>query len=147
MEAVLNQWWAYIILGIVAGIFSGMLGVGSGIIMIPGLVFFFHFLQKSAQGTALAVMVPMALIAAVRYYLNPEIEINISYIALIAAGAVVGAFLGTYLAYYLPGNILRKLFAVFIIIAGLKMLITVPKTVNKLPEKDHSVNHKIDFKN
>ncbi len=131
MEAVLNQWWAYIILGIVAGIFSGMLGIGGGVIMVPGLVLIFHFLQKSAQGTALAVMVPMVLIGAIRYYLNPEIKINISYIGLIAVGAVVGAFLGTHLAYYFSENILRKLFAVLLIVIGFKMLLTSSNSLKK----------------
>lgn len=144
METILNQWWAYILLGIVAGIFRGMLGIGSGTILIPGLVFLFYFSQKSAQGTALAVMVPMVLVGAIRYYLNPEIKLNLTYIGLIAGGAVAGAFIGTALVYYFPGNILRKFFAVFLIIVGFKMFLTKPKSINMPSVSKPPVNHGVD---
>jgi len=87
-----------ICLGICAGILSGTLGVGSGAIVVPALVLLFSFHQKTAQGTALAVMVPMALVGAIRYKLSPDLQMDISSAALIALGAVAGALLGTELA-------------------------------------------------
>jgi len=119
--------WTLILLGGVAGVISGALGVGSGILLVPALVLLYYFPQKSAQGISLAVMVPMALVGAIRYKLNPEVSVAMSTVALLAIGAVAGAFAGTELARYLPGNVLRKCFAIFIIVVGVKMLWTAPK--------------------
>ena len=69
-------WWIIILLGIFAGIVSGLLGLGSGSVVVPVLVLLFAFDQKAAQGTALAVMVPMAMLGAFRYWRNPEIEVS-----------------------------------------------------------------------
>ena len=66
LEVPESPWWRFVLLGVVAGIISGMLGLGSGTLLIPALVFLFAFPQKSAQGTALVVMVPMALVGATR---------------------------------------------------------------------------------
>ena len=116
-----------IIVGFCSGILSGLLGVGSGILLIPTLVFLLSLPQKSAQGICLAVMVPMTLIGAIRYKINPNIEVNLSHAAWLALGAVAGAFIGTELVRYLSSNTLRKIFAVFILIVGVKMLLTTPK--------------------
>ena len=124
-----NPWWVFVLLGICAGILSGLLGLGSGIILVPVLVLLCSFEQKSAQGMALAVMVPMALVGALRYWKNPEIEMNAAVIGLIILGALAGALVGTELAARLPGHILRKVFAVVLIIVAVKMLMppTKPK--------------------
>ena len=119
--------WTLILLGGAAGVISGALGVGSGILLVPALVFLYCFPQKSAQGISLAVMVPMALVGAIRYKLNPEITVATSAVALLAIGAVAGAFAGTEVARHLPGNVLRKCLAIFIIVVGVKMLWTTPK--------------------
>lgn len=57
-----HTWRIFVLLGICAGTLSGLLGLGSGIILIPTLVLLCGFAQKSAQGTALAVMVHMVLV-------------------------------------------------------------------------------------
>ena len=117
-----NPWWIFVFIGICAGILSGLLGLGSGIILVPALVLLCSFEQKSAQGMALAVMVPMALVGALRYWKNPEIEMNAAVIGLIILGALAGALAGTELVDRLPGHILRKIFAVVLIIVAVKML-------------------------
>jgi uncharacterized membrane protein YfcA len=122
-----NYWWLFILLGICAGVISGTLGLGSGTIIVPSLVLLCGFMQKSAQGTALAVMVPMALVGAIRYWKNPEIEMNAVIIALIIIGAVAGALAGTELVSKLPGNVLRKAFAIFLVIVAVKMFTASPK--------------------
>ncbi len=122
-----HTWWIFVLLGICAGTLSGLLGLGSGIILIPTLVLLCGFAQKSAQGMALAVMVPMVLIGALRYWKNPEIEMNATVIGLIILGALAGALLGTELAARLSGHILRKLFAVVLIIVAVKMLMPTIK--------------------
>ncbi|MDK1031245.1 MAG: sulfite exporter TauE/SafE family protein [Planctomycetia bacterium] len=133
MDGLANPWWAFVLLGLCAGILSGALGVGSGIIVVPALVMVFCLPQKSAQGTALAVMVPMALAGAILYRLNPEVRMNWLFIALIAAGAVAGAFGGALLSRHIPAGVLRKVFAIFIIIVGARMLWPGTKAVQAPP--------------
>jgi uncharacterized membrane protein YfcA len=118
-----GDWWVFVILGLFAGVISGTLGLGSGVVFVPVLVLLCGFNQKSAQGTALAVMVPMALVGAIRYWRNPEIEINGLVIVLIALGAVAGALIGTELAGRLPARTLRKLFALFLAVVAVRMFI------------------------
>ena len=90
--------------------------------MIPALVAL-AIPQKEAQGIALAVMVPMALMGAVRYKLNPDIEINMAIVGLLALTAVIGAFAGAGFAAYLSNTVLRKAFALFLVLVGCKMLL------------------------
>ena len=120
----MESWYLYVLAGLICGVFSATFGVGSGIIMIPVLVLVFSLPQKSAQGTCLAVMVPMALAGALRYQWNPEIHMDVKIIGLLSLGAVVGAVIGASLAGWLSGSVLRKLFAVIMIAVALRMLIT-----------------------
>jgi uncharacterized membrane protein YfcA len=122
-----NYWWVFVLLGIFAGIVSGTLGLGSGTVIVPVLVLICSFGQKSAQGTALAVMVPMALVGAARYWKNPEIEMNAAIIALIILGSLAGVLAGTELASRLPSHTLRKVFAIFLAIVAVKMFTASPR--------------------
>ncbi len=115
--------WMLLTLGVCAGVVSGMLGVGSGIIIIPVLVLLLGMPQKSAQGMCLAAMIPMVTVGALRYKLNPDIDVSMPHTALIAVGGVAGAFVGVEIATRLPGSVLRRIFACFIIAVGLRMLI------------------------
>jgi len=126
-EGLTSPWWAFVLLGLGAGILSGGLGIGSGTLLIPVLVLLLSFSQKSAQGTSLAVMVPMALVAAILYQMNPDIHLPSWPIALLALGAIVGALIGAELAHWLPGHTLRTIFAIYIIIVGVRMLWGVRK--------------------
>ncbi len=126
-ELISNSWWMFILLGILSGILSGCLGVGSGALLIPALVIIFTIPQKSAQGMALAVMVPMALVGAIRYKLNPNINIDYNHVILIAMGALVGVMIGTELITKIPAATLKKIFAIFLIVVAVKMLFTQSK--------------------
>lgn len=117
----MEQWYLYVIAGLAAGILSSMFGVGSGILMIPILTIAFAFGQKSAQGMALALMVPMALVGALRYYFNPEVEINLKLLGLLAIGGVVGAVVGSQIVFGISDAVLKRMFAVFIVITGIHM--------------------------
>ncbi|MBC8373765.1 MAG: sulfite exporter TauE/SafE family protein [Planctomycetes bacterium] len=116
-----NPWWTFVILGLAGGLLSGVLGVGSGIVFVPVLVSVFMLPQKSAQGTSLAVMVPMALLGAIRYWQNPSIEINM------VLGALVGVLIGTAVIEHVPGYWLRKVFAVLMVIVAVRMFMMPPK--------------------
>ncbi len=122
--------------GLCCGVFGASFGVGSGIILVPVMAILFSFPQKSAQGMSLAVMVPLALMGAWRYYQNPEIEIRLGVVLFLSVGAVIGAFLGAKIAGVLPAYVLRKLFAIFLIIVAVKMFVFSP--VQKTPSPQSS---------
>lgn len=124
---LLTEWWFLVILGLCAGVISGTLGLGSGIVVIPALVLLCGFEQKSAQGTALAIMVPMALVGAIRYWRNPQVELNGMVILLLVLGAVAGTLAGTELAGRLPAGTLRKIFALVLMIVAIKMFTASPR--------------------
>jgi uncharacterized membrane protein YfcA len=116
-------WWLFVVLGVCAGLVSGTLGLGGGVVFIPSLVILWGFGQKSAQGTALAVMVPMTLLGALRYWKNPEADMSLTIILLIVLGALVGVLTGTELASRLPNQVLKKIFSIFLVIVAVRMFI------------------------
>ena len=110
-----------ILIGILAGVLSGLVGVGGGIIMVPLLVMFFGFNQHQAQGTSLAVLaVPVTAVAVFNYY--KEGQINIKYAAVIAVFFVIGSVFGSKLALTLDQKMLKKIFAVVLLVIAGKML-------------------------
>jgi uncharacterized protein len=112
-----------IIIGLMAGVFGGMFGVGGAIIMIPALVYFLGVDQHTAQGTSVAVLLPpIGLFAAYNYYKAGEV--NIWYAVIIAVAFLVGGYFGSMIALKLSGSLMRKVFAVMLILIALKMLFT-----------------------
>jgi uncharacterized membrane protein YfcA len=113
------------VLGIIAGILSGLLGIGGGIIMVPGLVHFFGISQKLAHGTTLAVLLaPISLASVMVYHRSGYLDIGLA--VLLGVGFVTGNFLGAKYAISLPDYYLRKAFAAFLIAIGLWMLTSNP---------------------
>lgn len=111
-----------ILIGILAGVLSGLVGVGGGIIMVPLLIMFFGFNQHQAQGTSLAVLVvPVTAVAVFNYY--KEGQINIKYAAIIAVFFVIGSIFGSKFALTLDQKILKKIFAVVLLVIAGKMLL------------------------
>jgi uncharacterized membrane protein YfcA len=114
--------FSLILIGILAGVLSGLVGVGGGIIMVPLLVMFFGFNQHQAQGTSLAVLaVPVTAVAVFNYY--KEGQINLKYAAIIAVFFVVGSIFGSKFALTLDQKLLKKIFAVVLLVIAGKMLL------------------------
>ncbi|WP_373531799.1 TSUP family transporter [Vampirovibrio sp.] len=112
------------LLGMIAGAFSGLVGIGGGIILVPALVFLFGFSQQAAQGTTLSLLVlPIGLLGALEYYRHGYVDLKVA--ALICLGFVLGNLLGAKLALVLPTALLEKIFGGTLLILGLKMLIGV----------------------
>ncbi len=110
-----------LLLGLVAGIFSGLIGIGGAIIIIPALVLFFGLSQHTAQGTTLALMVPpIGLLAAWTYYEQGLVDLKIA--GLICLGFVVGGLVGARFATEIPDDILRRIFGVILLVASLRMI-------------------------
>lgn len=127
LEQLSNPWWVFVALGICAGLLSGMLGIGGGVILVPTLVLIMGFGQKSAQGMSLAIMVPMALVGAIRYWRNDDVNMDILVIGLIICGSLAGTMIGTTLAAHVPAHVLRKFFSVLLVIVAVKMFLGSPK--------------------
>ena len=134
VDQLSNAVWIFVVLGLCAGLMGGALGLGGGTIIVPTLVLVCGYTQKSAQGMALAVMVPMALVGALRYWRNPEIEMYVLPLVLIICGALVGVLFGTELASRLPGHILKKIFAAVLVIIAIRMFITSGKSEKSGPD-------------
>ena len=112
---------AYILLGLAAGILSGLIGIGGGILIVPALVFLFGFSQQQAQGTTLALLVPpIGILAAWTYYKHGFVDLKVA--AFIAVGFIVGSLLGARFATGISNDLLGKIFGTFLILIGLKMI-------------------------
>ena len=120
-ELIQTGWHWLLLISLLGGVLSGALGVGSGILIIPALVLALGVPQKAAQGICLAVMVPMSLMGAYRYYINPDIKISLSVILVMVPLAVAGAYIGSMIAAWLPAAILKRAFGIFIVIVGIRM--------------------------
>lgn len=111
-----------VIIGIMAGILSGLVGVGGGVVMVPMLVLFLGFSQHQAQGTSLAVLVvPVTAIAVYNYY--KEGYIDWRYAAIIAIFFVIGGYFGSKLAINIDQKMLKKIFGVVLLLIAGKMLL------------------------
>lgn len=115
-------WVILLAIGLVAGLISGLVGIGGGIIIVPALVMLLGFSQKMAQGTTLALLIPpIGIIAALQYYKHGYV--NIYAAIFIIVGFVVGSFFGAKYLTNLSDVTVTRVFAVFLIIIALKLLI------------------------
>ena len=111
---------SFIFLGLVAGVLSGVIGIGGGVVIVPALLYFFKFTQQQAQGTTLGLLVlPVGVLAAWTYHKHGLVDLRVA--GLIALGFFIGGLIGAKLAVGLNNDILRKIFAVTLILIGLKM--------------------------
>ena len=106
-----------ILVGVVAGVFAGLFGIGGGIIIVPALILLAGFPLVRATGTSLAaILLPVGILGVVAYYKARIIDLRAS--AYIAGGLLTSVVVGAWLANTLPVDIMRKLFAVFCLYVG-----------------------------
>ncbi|MFA7405062.1 MAG: sulfite exporter TauE/SafE family protein [Pelobacteraceae bacterium] len=112
----------FLLLGLLAGVLSGLIGIGGGVIIVPALVFVFGYSQQMAQGTTIALMVPpIGILAAWTYYQKGYVDVKVA--SLICIGFVVGGLLGSTVAANLSPVMLEKIFGGVLLIIALKMLL------------------------
>ncbi len=110
-----------IAIGMVAGMLSGLVGIGGGIIMVPALVYFLLLPQKAAQGASLALlMLPVGILGVMQYYKQGFVDYKI--VLILAIGFVIGSYFGSKISLSLPDYKLKKIFAVLMIAVAIKML-------------------------
>jgi len=114
---------SFVLLGLVVGVLSGILGLGGGIFLVPALIFLFHFTPHQAQGTSLGVLIPpIGLFAALEYYRKGYIEF--STVGLICVGFAVGAYAGAFFIDRIPVPLMRRIFGFFMFFIALQMIFT-----------------------
>ena len=111
-------------IGVVVGFFSGLFGVGGGIILVPLLISVVGFAHRRASGTSLAAVLPTAIAGMIAYSAHGSVD----WIAglLLAAGAIVGSLLGTWLLHRIHPAILRWMFVAFLVLVAIRMFFLVP---------------------
>jgi uncharacterized protein len=110
-----------ILVGLAAGMLSGLVGIGGGIIIVPALVLLLGFTQKQAQGTSLGILLlPIGILAVAQYY--KEGYVNISYVAIVALAFLVGSYFGSKIAITMSDEKMKKIFAITLMLIAIKML-------------------------
>jgi uncharacterized membrane protein YfcA len=111
----------YMILGLAAGILSGLIGIGGGVIIVPALIFLFGLSQHEAQGTTLALLVPpIGILAAWTYYKQGFVDLKVA--AFICLGFFIGGLFGANIATNLSSVQLERIFGIALLLISLKMI-------------------------
>ncbi len=112
--------WLILLLGIVVGAFSGIVGIGGGILFVPALVWLLGMSQHKAQGTSLgALLAPIGILAFWEYYRKGNADIRVAI--LLAIGFLVGGYFGAVGAQHIPELWLRRIFAFTLVMVGGRM--------------------------
>ncbi len=112
----------YMGIGLMAGLAGGFFGLGGGIVMVPAFVYILGLTQKQAQGTALAAMVlPITLLAAMRYYYASNVKIEVAILACI--GFAVGGLVSAHFVQAMPPLLLKKLFGFLMLFIAIRMIL------------------------
>ncbi len=110
-----------LLIGLAAGILSGLVGVGGGLIVVPALIFFMGYSQHQAQGTSLGLLLlPVGILAVINYYNKGHIDIKV--VAVMSVAFVIGGWLGSKLALRLQEDTVKKIFAIFLFYSAFKLL-------------------------
>lgn len=119
-----------VLVGIAAGMLGGFVGVGGGIIIVPALIYFLGFSQMHAQGTSLGlILLPVGILGVLQYYKQGYVDFRVVFI--LAAGFILGSFLGSKISLSLSQDTVKKIFAALLIIIAIKMLFFDKKTTGQ----------------
>jgi uncharacterized protein len=112
----------YLLIGLCAGVFSGLLGIGGGTIVVPALVYFFGMTQHKAQGTILAAFLPpVALLAFLKYYQSGNVDLKVALI--LACGLFVGSYFGAGMSLGISEWMLKRVFGVFLLFVAAQLIL------------------------
>ena len=115
------MWVGVSILGLLAGVISGLFGVGGAVVIIPGLIFITKMPQHTAHGTSLAaLLLPVGLLGVIEYSKRQQVQWG--FAAVVAVGLLIGAYFGAQLAGSISDSTLRRMFGVFLLVISVKLL-------------------------
>ena len=133
-----------VIIGIAAGILGGLVGVGGGIIIVPSLVYFLSFSQKSAQGTSLGLLLlPVGIFGVLQYYKQGHVDFKV--VAIIAIGFLAGSYFGSKVALSLQQETVKKIFAILLLLIAIKMLF-IDRKVKESDTENHRLSSSTEHK-
>ncbi len=113
---------ALLCIGLAAGVFAGLFGIGGGLVIVPALLFILKMKEVEAIGTSLGALIPpVGLLGAIEYYRNGYI--NVRYAALVALGLFIGAYFGARVMVELPPHLIRRLYGGFLLVISIRMLL------------------------
>ena len=113
--------WMMLLIGLLVGMLSGVVGIGGGILFVPALVWLAGMSQHKAQGTSLgALLAPVGIFAFLEYYRKGNADLKVAL--LLGVGFLIGGYFGAVGAQHIPDLWLRRIFAVTLIAVGGKML-------------------------
>jgi uncharacterized protein len=109
-----------LLVGVIVGVISGIVGIGGGVLFIPALIWLFGMDQHKAQGTSLgALLAPVGIFAFLEYYKRGNADLRIAL--LLAGGFLIGGYFGAVLAQHVPELWLRRIFAIMLVLVGARM--------------------------
>jgi len=112
-----------LVIGLLAGFASGMVGIGGGVVIVPALVYFLHLSQHEAQGVSIGMLLmPVGFLAAFNYYKSGNF--NFSYSAIIGLTFVLGAFLGSKVSLNIDEVLMKRIFGVVMLLLSIKMILS-----------------------
>jgi uncharacterized membrane protein YfcA len=115
--------WMILLIGLVVGLASGVVGIGGGILFVPALIWLLGMDQHKAQGTSLgALLLPVGIFAFLEYYRKGNADVRVA--ALLAAGFLVGGYFGAVGAHHISDLWLRRIFAITLVVIGGRMFFT-----------------------
>jgi uncharacterized membrane protein YfcA len=110
-----------LLIGLAAGMLSGMVGIGGGVVIVPALVYFLAFSQKTAQGTSLAMlMFPVGILGVLQYYKQGHVDFKI--VVFVALGFILGSLIGSKVSLGMSDDKVKKFFGIVMLLVSLKML-------------------------
>ena len=109
-----------VIIGLLAGIISGLFSTGGGMIVVPAFIYFLNMEDKKARGTSIFCILPMVVTSGIFYYKSNYIDWNISILC--AIGGMIGGYTGAKLLKKIPTHYLKVAFTIFLIYASYKMI-------------------------
>lgn len=111
-----------LVIGLMAGILSGLVGIGGGIIIVPALVYFIKMSQQQAQGTSLAtLLLPVGILAVYNYYKSGAVDVKSALI--ISITFVIGGFIGSKIAIAIDQSLMKRVFGIFLFLISIKMIL------------------------
>ena len=117
----MNSIYILLLVGLIAGAMSGLVGIGGGIIIVPVLVYFLNFNQQQAQGTTLFMFLfPIGILGVMNYYKAGYVDIKTALI--VGSTFIIGSYFGSKLAISLDQKTVKQIFGVIIVLLGFKMI-------------------------
>jgi uncharacterized protein len=117
----MKKYLTYALIGIVTGMANGLFGSGGGTIAVPAMILLLDEEEHRAHATAIAIILPLTVLSSFFYISNNYLDIEITWKVIL--GGIAGGYLGAKLLDICPTHILRKLFALFMILAAIRMIL------------------------